>query len=392
MGNVMRPIMNTDNPPFDLMGDFAINGTFTRASTANYVDSDQVIKTAAINIPRYEYDLDTGDYLGLLVEEARTNICLHNTDLTDAVWTMSDGASVTANQATAPDGTMTADLVDISDGSGSARLFQSTQVVTSGTDLCMSVYLKAVSGSGTFPIAGFNGSTQVDSNGTANTVDLVSITDAKWTRFDLPMTSASSVTPCGLYPANSRHTTGNTLDTAYVWIPQLEVTDGACSSPIYTTTVAVTRASEIAKLTDMSWYNESEGTFVLESVFPQTSGTTRAFYRADDGSFDNLVRATMNVTLQNLIRSGAADSASFTNSPSQDTPFKTATSYKVSDFKNSYNGGTIATDVTGSVPVGVSQIGIGCDASGGQELNGHIKTLKYYGESKTSEQLKGLST
>jgi len=42
--------------------------TFTRSSTATYVDEDGLIKSAATNTPRFEHDPTTGDCLGLLIE------------------------------------------------------------------------------------------------------------------------------------------------------------------------------------------------------------------------------------------------------------------------------------------------------------------------------------
>jgi hypothetical protein len=48
--------------------------TFTRASTGTYLDSDGLLKTATTNTPRIEYDAN-GNRKGLLIEEARTNLC-----------------------------------------------------------------------------------------------------------------------------------------------------------------------------------------------------------------------------------------------------------------------------------------------------------------------------
>lgn len=54
--------------------------TFTRSSTATYTGPDGLLKTAAINQPRYDYDPVTGECKGLLVEEQRTNL-ITNSDL-----------------------------------------------------------------------------------------------------------------------------------------------------------------------------------------------------------------------------------------------------------------------------------------------------------------------
>jgi hypothetical protein len=55
--------------------------TFTRADAstcATYFDSNGVLRTAAANIPRIDYDPSTGVCKGLLIEEARTNLLLNS--------------------------------------------------------------------------------------------------------------------------------------------------------------------------------------------------------------------------------------------------------------------------------------------------------------------------
>ena len=53
--------------------------TFTRASSATYVDSAGVLQTATTNTPRFTYNPVTLAPLGLMVEEARTNSIRNNT-------------------------------------------------------------------------------------------------------------------------------------------------------------------------------------------------------------------------------------------------------------------------------------------------------------------------
>jgi hypothetical protein len=45
---------------------------FTRASSGTYVDSEGVIQIASTDEPRFDHDPTTGESLGLLVEEQRT--------------------------------------------------------------------------------------------------------------------------------------------------------------------------------------------------------------------------------------------------------------------------------------------------------------------------------
>ena len=83
--------------------------TFTRASTATYVGANGLIKTAGVNEPRFDHDPITGESLGLLIEESRTNSVEYSEDLSNAYWNKQNcslGATTVA-----PDGTNSAYLV-----------------------------------------------------------------------------------------------------------------------------------------------------------------------------------------------------------------------------------------------------------------------------------------
>ena len=55
--------------------------TFSRSTTGTYVDSNGIIQTAAIDAPRFDHDPTTGESLGLLIEESRTNLLLNSETL-----------------------------------------------------------------------------------------------------------------------------------------------------------------------------------------------------------------------------------------------------------------------------------------------------------------------
>jgi hypothetical protein len=52
--------------------------TFTRSTTATYFNAAGVLTTAAIDEPRIDHDPTTREVLGLLIEEARTNLLLNS--------------------------------------------------------------------------------------------------------------------------------------------------------------------------------------------------------------------------------------------------------------------------------------------------------------------------
>jgi hypothetical protein len=55
--------------------------TFTRASTATYVDQFGVMQTAASGVARFDHNPTTEESLGLLIEEQRTNLVLNSATL-----------------------------------------------------------------------------------------------------------------------------------------------------------------------------------------------------------------------------------------------------------------------------------------------------------------------
>lgn len=52
--------------------------TFTRSTTGTYTDSAGVLQSAAINVPRFDYNPSTFVAKGLLIEETRTNILVNS--------------------------------------------------------------------------------------------------------------------------------------------------------------------------------------------------------------------------------------------------------------------------------------------------------------------------
>jgi hypothetical protein len=67
--------------------------TFTRASSATFVGSDGLIQTATTNEPRFDHNPTTGESLGLLVEEARTNLLLNSATLSTQSVTVAAAAN-----------------------------------------------------------------------------------------------------------------------------------------------------------------------------------------------------------------------------------------------------------------------------------------------------------
>jgi hypothetical protein len=67
--------------------------TFTRASSGTFVDSAGVLQTAATDAPRFDHNPTTGESLGLLVEEQRTNLVLNSATLSTQSVTVAAAAN-----------------------------------------------------------------------------------------------------------------------------------------------------------------------------------------------------------------------------------------------------------------------------------------------------------
>jgi len=90
---------------------------------------------------------------GLLVEEARTNLLLQSQTLDNATWNKTR-SSITANVATAPDGTVTADKLVEDTSGGSFDVNQTVTKAASSLPYTYSFYAKAGERTRTDPIVG----------------------------------------------------------------------------------------------------------------------------------------------------------------------------------------------------------------------------------------------
>ena len=217
--------------------------------------NDYIPTTSTISgAPRFDHDPATGESLGLLIEEARTNILPHSEQMN--AWVVGNGSSVTADQAVAPDGTNTADRVQHG-GGGSSWIRQ--DVLTPGTTYTASVYAKAVT-------PGTNDRFTIDLGSFPTLGDFVAT--GEWQRFSFTFTAL-----------NNRFYLNNGDDSfatdVYFWGAQVEEGNFA-TSYIATDSSTVTRAADVAEITGTnfsSFYNQPEGSLFASFSSPITSGS-----------------------------------------------------------------------------------------------------------------------
>jgi hypothetical protein len=266
--------------------------TFTRASTATFFNSAGTLTSAAVDAPRFDYNPSTLAAQGLLIEEARTNLLLRSEEFNDAAWTKTN-SSITANAATAPSGTVTADkLIEALDVNLVHQTTQSVTVVSLGT-YTSSFYVKADTRTRA-RIAFLVGASGVtaDANLAAGTITAASAfgggsavgssiqaINNGWYRITVSGTGAAGTTgECRLElldASGNRQYNGDGTSGLFLWGAQLEA--GAFpTSYIPTTTTALTRAADVASVNTLSpWYSQPAGTVYAEFA-PAFQGSASA--------------------------------------------------------------------------------------------------------------------
>jgi hypothetical protein len=388
--------------------------TFTRASNASYFDSTGTLQTAASGVARsnahQDHDPATLAPLGFLIEEQRTNLFVQSGDFT-TTWGVSN-ATITGNSVAGPDGTVAADTLAITVAGGATN--QTTQSFTAGSTVTLSIFAKKnASNFVRFEVAGvvncwFNLDTgAVATNGAGSGNVLFSSKSIQalpngWYRCSLTVTT-TVVTSLGvlIFATNADNTTSANGSSIYVWGAQAEV--GAfATSYIATTTAAATRLADVASITGTafsSFYNAVEGTWRMKymnaatspaAVVVQIQKDTTGFdqYLVRDGSALGGSPGSNDLSIRsgNVSQMDSAGPVTTIN-----TLYTTAFRYKVNDCAICTGGGTVFSDTSVTLPVGIVQLQIGSNGAGGNFRNGWMQDLAFYNRAFADATIQSLT-
>lgn len=204
--------------------------TFTRASSGTYFDSAGVLQRATYNLLTYSEQFD------------------------NAAWGKSN-ASITANAAAAPDGTVTADLFVPNTSSTDHSVTTSAGSVSSGAAFTFSVYVKAAGyswvrlsfgntaggGYAFFNVA--TGAVGVVSTGASEVASIQSVGDGWFRCVFTRTTSLSGSLNADIYAQSANNQfgwAGNGTSGVLVWGAQVE--QASTAGPYYATTTAANGA------------------------------------------------------------------------------------------------------------------------------------------------------
>ena len=380
--------------------------TFTRASSATFTGSDGLIKTATTNEARFDHNPTTGESLGLLVEEARTNLLLRSEEFNDASWNKTN-ASITVNAISAPNNTVTADKLVEDTATSTHTCTQGFTGLLDNTIYTFSAYLKQAertiavfvirTKAGSFPAVYFNLTSGIFSNASAGITASIVNTGNGWYKCSatLDIGSGGSTPTLFILPttaAGVQTYTGDGTSGIYLWGAQLEA--GAFpTSYIPTTTATVTRAADVASITGSnfsSWYNQTEGTVFTES---RQIGDVLGFIAAiSDGTDNNRIAQFRNGTTlsSRCVRAGTATNPGNVTITLSQSLVKSVIAAVANSCGAAVNG-TLATDATPTALPTVDRIGIGLGAPGSTPLNGTIKRLVYWGQRLPNNVLQAIT-
>ena len=327
------------------------------SAATDYIPTGATISGA----PRFDHDPVTGESLGLLIEESRTNYFTNSTP-TSTGWGEYNGSSITDNQATGPNGVInSASLVTFPATGGAIPIIGASSTGTSGT-VTVSMYVRAVTGTV---------SLQVGTNVSYGTTQIVG---TSWTRIQFTTSTLGS-------SAGLRSGDVNSAQNFYAWGGQIE--EGLFpTSIIPTTSSAVTRAADVADITGTnfsSWYNQSEGTVFVAVDKANQANTVAA--SLDDGTGDNKIELRSSGSVVTSSRFDINENSIV--SYSQQAPnagaviLRLALAYKAGSVNSAVNGVVNTVNVSASIP-NVSRLVFHNSTFLTDRRPGHISRLAYY--------------
>jgi len=390
--------------------------TFTRSSTATYTGGDGLIKTAATDTPRFDFNATTGECLGLLIEEARTNLITYSNDFT--TWTkqaISGGVvGIIPNNLTSPDGAINATRYYVQTAGSSFYSLLTGVSVSASTSYTYSVFIKpgestttglvifdgVGNASSTFNLnTGASTGTYSSANTTIQSVGSVNYGNG-WYRYFITFSSTLS----GGFTVKIDLGTTTLNQGFYIWGAQLEA--GAFpTSYIPTVASTVTRSADNASITGTnfsSWYNPSEGSIlgVYDRLDNQLITSPSAKYpmiflfglypdRIALGDYGGTTGQQFNVfTSPGTLQAGLITNGGVVTPIN--TRLKSVGAYKTNDFASVGYSGSVQTDTSGTIPT-VSLARLGNENATDNYLNGHISQLTYYPVRLSNPQLQNLT-
>ena len=362
------------------------------STVGEYIPTTSTINSAT----RFHHDPTTGESLGLLVEESRTNLLQYSQDFSNSYWSKLSGLTVTANQSLAPDGSQTGFLFTADPSTGG--YLERSISVTSGTTYTYSVYLKrgnvattlillsgaTFNNNGGNPVGTFNldTATATFSNGSSGSITPVG---NNWYRCVITATATATESRGQQFVRMSANGA-----TVYVWGAQLEA-GSFPTSYIPTTSSTVTRAADVAVISGSnfsSWYRQDEGTVFVNqtslSTVPQDFATVCQF---NDTTTTNVLHIRKRSGFSQWAVGGESN-LFMTRTINQ--PSVLSVAYKTDNTAFAAEG-DLTSDSTCTIDPNKVEVLIGNGVTSDSYLNGIIRRITYWPQRLPNETLQTIT-
>lgn len=364
------------------------NITVTRASAGYAETNEGALVAFASGVARQTNK-------GLLVEEARTNLCLQSQTF-QTTWS-AVAANVTTNSTTAPDGASTADTLVPTTALSQHRLDQTTTIAA--TAHAFSVYAKTAGYGFLWIRVGslggvFNLSTGAVTGLAGSASGSTTLMGDGWVRCVLTGTTAGSdvVRLAALPTASTADYAGDGTSGIHLWGAQLEAASTA-SSYVATTAASATRAADVISIGSLAI--EAPLTLVAGFEAAQATSATKYIVQLDAGTQNNIVLNYLSGTMARrayAVAGGAAQADVVAGVTVAVGDKWTMAGRFQTDNVNAAASGTLGTaDTSATMPTGLVNMRLGSTSVGAAQANGYIRRAIVYPRAFSDAELQAAS-
>jgi hypothetical protein len=279
IGTLENPTLDLDPSKQDTLAVI----TATRAGTATFTDANGLIASAPANTVRVDH---VDGVPMILVEPSATNLVAYSEAIGSNGFSKI-GTTIDSNVTVSPDGTASADLLKETDASGSHFMYKDF-TLSSGQAYTISVFAKRngvdrdlrFGDGGLGWSSGFNATFDLTA-GTATSGGTIENIGNDWYRCSVTGTTNTTTARLIFYSTLNGATSyqGDGESGIYLWGFQVE-TGSVSTSYIPTSGSTATRAADdlvISGSAFSDFYNGSEGTFYVEVVDRQVTGSSHSY-------------------------------------------------------------------------------------------------------------------
>jgi len=373
---------------------------FNRDSAATRVNKEGLIEEVLGDKPRIDYT-DSLTSPSFLLEPQSTNLQLRSQEFDNPIWTV-QRATLTANDAISPDGTLNAYKLTHTSGT-SGYVFDTIPTVNSGDSRLISVFAKYIDDE-VFKIVTFTDSGYAEFNLLNGTVTSVSgtITDARiqnygngWYRCSCKYTATTTATRnYGFFLDDT------SKEGVHIWGAQVEAENTSGYNGEYATSYIPTEGSTVTRTQETcngagsaSTFNSTEGVLYAEIAALDLSETSiRRLGVTKNGTYEGVRLQLNNGSISATVYNGTTSQYSKLVNIDNSIFHKVALKYKTNDFALWIDGIEYHPQSSGSTFSDGTLDDISFDYLGANYFYGKVKGVYVFNEALTDDELQQLTT